>query len=98
MSTPEKLITDLNRVIQDAESLLSNTENQASEGFQKARAKFETTLKTAKAELIKAEELVVQKAKDAAKATDTYVTENPWQSVGIAAGIGLLIGVLIARK
>ena len=37
-------------------------------------------------------------AKAAAKATDGYVHENPWKSVGIAAGVGLLLGMLIGRR
>ena len=38
------------------------------------------------------------KAKEAGQATDAYVRENPWQAVGIAAGAGLLIGMLISRR
>jgi ElaB/YqjD/DUF883 family membrane-anchored ribosome-binding protein len=40
----------------------------------------------------------VEKAKAAAKATDTYVHENPWQAVGVAAGVGFLIGWVLGRK
>jgi ElaB/YqjD/DUF883 family membrane-anchored ribosome-binding protein len=43
------------------------------------------------------QELVAQ-ARDAARETDRYVRQNPWQSIGIAAGVGLLIGVLIGRR
>jgi ElaB/YqjD/DUF883 family membrane-anchored ribosome-binding protein len=42
--------------------------------------------------------MVVTRSKDAARATDVYVKENPWQSAGIAAGVGLLVGLLISRK
>jgi len=37
-------------------------------------------------------------AREMADATEEYVRDNPWQSVGVAAGVGLLIGLLIARR
>ncbi|MFZ6692188.1 DUF883 family protein [Undibacterium sp. SXout20W] len=94
----DKLMDDLNQVIRDAEDLLKNTDQQSGEGFKAAKARFENTLKNAKAELARVEEIVVTRTKEAAKATDVYVKENPWQSAGIAAGVGLLVGLLIARN
>lgn len=94
----EKMVRDLKAVINDAEELLKNTENQASEGFKSARAKFESSLKTAKSELLKVEQNAVDKIKYAASSTDEYVKEHPWNSVGVSACIGLLIGLLVARK
>ncbi|MDE2430601.1 MAG: DUF883 family protein, partial [Burkholderiales bacterium] len=81
----EKLMHDLNQVIRDAEELLKNTEQQADEGFKSAKARFEHSLRNAKAEVERIEDLVVTRTKDAARATDVYVKENPWQSAGIAA-------------
>ena len=97
-SHKEKLMHDLNQVIRDAEELLKNTEQQTGDGFKSAKAKFESTLKNAKTELNRVEELVINRTKEAAQATDVYVKENPWQSAGIAAGIGLLVGLLISRS
>ena len=94
----EQLLSDLNAVIKDAEELLHNSEQQAGEGFKSARAKFESTLRNAKRQVVHVEEMVVARTKEAAKATDVYVKENPWQSVGIAAGVGLLLGLLIGRN
>jgi ElaB/YqjD/DUF883 family membrane-anchored ribosome-binding protein len=94
----EKLMQDLNLVIRDAEELLKNSEQTAGEGFKSAKAKFESTLKNAKAEVARIEDIVVTRGKDAARATDVYVKENPWQSAGIAAGVGLLVGLLVGRK
>ncbi|MCH8620090.1 DUF883 family protein [Undibacterium sp. TS12] len=94
----EQLMNDLHLVIRDAEEMLKNTEQQSSEGFRAAKEKFERTLKNAKAEVERIEDLVVTRTKEAAKATDVYVKENPWQSAGIAAGIGLLVGLLIGRS
>ena len=34
----------------------------------------------------------------AANATDAYVRDSPWEAIGIAAGVGVLVGVLLARR
>ena len=41
---------------------------------------------------------MVTKSKAAARATDDYVHDHPWKAVGVAAGVGLLIGLLLNRK
>jgi ElaB/YqjD/DUF883 family membrane-anchored ribosome-binding protein len=45
-----------------------------------------------------AEDFITDKSKEAAQATEAYVRENPWNAVGIAAGIGLILGLLIRRS
>jgi ElaB/YqjD/DUF883 family membrane-anchored ribosome-binding protein len=62
------------------------------------RAKVGESLAVAKVKMTEAEQAALVKAKAAAEATDTYVHENPWQAVGIAAGVGLVIGLLIGRR
>jgi ElaB/YqjD/DUF883 family membrane-anchored ribosome-binding protein len=94
----ENLMRELNQVLNDAEELLKNSEQQAGEGFHSAKSKLEATLRSAKHEIHRIEDKVVKTVKESAKATDAYVHENPWKTAGIAAGVGLLIGVLIARS
>jgi ElaB/YqjD/DUF883 family membrane-anchored ribosome-binding protein len=94
----DQLMTDLKTVIQDAEAWLRHGGQLTGEEFQAAKAKFEQTLSSAKADLIRLEEAVVVKTKEAAKATDEYVHENPWQAVGIGAAVGVLVGLLISRR
>lgn len=94
----DKMMAELKSVIKDAENLLKNTEQQANEGFKSARAKFESTLTSAKSELLHLEENVVDKVKEAANTTDEYVKGHPWNSVGLGAFAGLLVGLLVARK
>ena len=55
-------------------------------------------LRDAKLRLADAEAALVDKTKAAARATDDFVNDNPWQAVGIAAGIGLLLGIIIGRR
>jgi ElaB/YqjD/DUF883 family membrane-anchored ribosome-binding protein len=94
----EKLAADMKAVITDTEELLRATAGQAGEKVHSARVRAEETLRAAKARLIEIEHAAVEKAKAAAKATDQYVHENPWQAIGVAAGVGFIIGWLVGRK
>ena len=94
----DNLMDDLRSVIKDAEDWLRHGSQVTGEEFQAAKVKFEKTLSTAKADLMRMEGLVLEKTKEAAKATDEYVKENPWKAVGLGAAIGVVVGMLIARK
>lgn len=94
----EKLVSDFKAVVADAEAILSATAGQTGEKVAELRAKLRDRLANAKDKLIAAEDIVVDKAKQAARATDDYVHDNPWQSVIIAGGIGFIIGYLASRR
>ncbi len=94
----DQLMSDLKSVIHDAEQWLRNGSQMTGEELAAAKAKFERTLISAKADLIRLEEAVVERTKEAAKATDEFVQENPWKAVGIGAAVGLALGVLISRR
>ncbi len=93
----EKLMQDLRVVVADAEELLRATAGQAGEKVSVVRERIQENLAAAKERLAAAQESMVAKTKQAAKATDEYVHENPWKAVGIAAGVGLVVGMLISR-
>jgi ElaB/YqjD/DUF883 family membrane-anchored ribosome-binding protein len=93
----EKLMQDLQMVVSDAEELLRATAGQAGEKVSAARERIEDSLVSAKARLAIAEEAMLEKTRQAARLTDDYVHDNPWNAVGIAAGVGLLVGMLISR-
>ena len=97
-ASKEKLMQDLRAVLADAEELLQATANQAGEHASSVRGRIQESLAAAKAGLAAEELMVVEKAKEAAKVADEYVHENPWESVAIAAGVGLIIGMLISRR
>lgn len=97
-STRDKLMDDLRSVISDAESWLKSGSLLTGEDLAAAKEKFEATIRNAKEDLVRFEETVVTKTKEAAKATDEYVHENPWKAVGLGAAVGVVIGMLIARK
>lgn len=94
----EKLVADLKVVVSDAEEILRATAGAAGEKMSDLREKIETRLRDAKLRLADAEAAIIDSAKAAAAATDDYVHDHPWRAVGIAAGAGLLLGILIGRR
>ena len=104
MATPDtaasadKLAQDLKIVISDAEELLRGSASLAGEKAFAARDKIQDSLHNAKLKLAEVEDILIDEGKQAARAADEYVHDNPWRAVGIAAGIGLVIGMLISRR
>ena len=94
----EKLIADFKVVVADTEELLRSTAGQAGEKISELRAKAQDHLATAKIKLADAEAAIVDKAKQAGRVADDYVHDNPWGAVGVAAGVGFLVGLLIGRR
>ncbi len=94
----DKLMNDLRTVISDAEELLRITSDQASEAAADVRTRIQARMNQAKIDLLQLQDAAVAKAKAAGHATDEFVHENPWKSVGIAAGVGLLVGLLVSRR
>ena len=84
-------------MVSDSEDLLKATASQAGEKVSAARERIQDSLNAAKARLAEAEEAMLEKTRQAARATDEYVHDNPWRAVGIAAGVGLVVGMLISR-
>lgn len=94
----DQLVADLKAVAADAEQLLKATADQTGEQVAQARRRLTDSLADARKRVIELEALVVERTKVAAKATDRYVNENPWKSVGVAAGVGFLLGLLSNRR
>ena len=93
----EKLLQDLRTVVTDAEELLRATASQAGEKVSAVRERIQANIVAARARLEDAEALMLEKTKAAAHATDEYVHDHPWRAVGIAAGVGVVVGMLISR-
>jgi ElaB/YqjD/DUF883 family membrane-anchored ribosome-binding protein len=96
--TKEQLIADFKVVLSDAEALIKATANQGGEALATVRAKAQESLAIAREKLSDAQAALLVRTKAAAQATDVYVHENPWQAIGVAAGLGLLIGFLMGRR
>lgn len=98
VNSQKQLVSDIKSVISDAEEVLSATADQAGEKVADLRARVQTRLHDAKVRLADAEAVLVAKTRAAAQATDAYVHESPWTAVGIAAGVGLLVGLVLGRR
>jgi ElaB/YqjD/DUF883 family membrane-anchored ribosome-binding protein len=96
--TDEQLVANFKAVVADAEALLRATANQGGEELAAVRAKAEESLRVVKARIAEDQVALFAKTKEAARATDAYVHESPWQAVGVAAGVGFLIGLFSARR
>jgi ElaB/YqjD/DUF883 family membrane-anchored ribosome-binding protein len=94
----DKLMEDLRLVVEDAEELLRATAGNAGEKVAAARARAEDSIRAARARIAAAGEDAAERTREAAKATDEYVQHHPWTAVGIAAGVGLLVGYILGRR
>lgn len=94
----DKLLDDFSGVVTDAEQLLKSVTHEGGEMANALRAKVEQNLKVAKERMHHLEEATVEKTKAAARTSDEYVHEHPWKSIGIAAGLGVMIGLLLNRS
>ena len=90
----EKLLQDLRAVVHDGEELLKAGASELSERGMAARERLAAALEAAKETRRKLEE----RALAGARATDRVIREHPYESIGIAFGVGMLIGILINRK
>ncbi len=92
------LIDDLRAVVIDAEALVAATAGDVSEHARSARHKTSASLDNARKRLAELERDLLQRAKAIADDATQYVHDNPWQSVGIAAAVGVVVGVLLGRR
>ena len=93
----KKIAADLRTLIADTEELLSLTARASGDQIDVLRARLRSQLDEAKVSLADASDMARAKYQVAAENADQYVRDNPWQSVGIGVGVGILLGVLAAR-
>lgn len=97
-NSKQKLVSDMKVVVSDAEEILRATAGVAGEKMVDLRERIGERLRDAKLRIAEAESALIDRTKAAARATDDYVNDNPWRAVGIAAGVGLLLGIIIGRR
>jgi len=100
--TKDKLVEDFNAVIADTEQLLKSLAATGGEKASALRAGVEQNLKVARERLQELERTARARTQAAARVTDEYVHVHPWQSIGIAAAIagiaGIVLGLLLNRR
>lgn len=94
----EALVKDFADVLTEADALLKQAAKESGERANDLRAQVEVKLRNAKIKLQDLQDDAVDRAKAAARATDEYVHDNPWQAIGIAAAVGFLAGLLMNRR
>lgn len=102
MSNPtlakDKLAADFRDVMSDIDALLNTASTRTEVEASALRERIVDRLEAAKSRVADAQHEAIERAKHAAETTDHYVHDHPWQAVGVAAAIGLAIGVLIGRR
>lgn len=94
----DKLLADVKNVVADAENLLKQAKSTGAESYAAVRAELEDKLADTIVRLQEVQEEVKARARYAARATDDYVHENPWKSMGAVAAVGILIGLVLGRR
>ena len=89
-----RLVSELKTVTKDAEELLKTVSGEKGNGSHEIRMRLSSAIESAKATYRRLEE----KAVAGAKASDKVIREHPYESLGVAFGLGLLVGVLVSRK
>ena len=94
----DDLVNEFQKLISEGEALLKSTTSLSGEALAQAREKFRDTLKDAKTQVDALSEAARAGGRRAVGATEEYVRENPWPAIGMAAGVGFLIGALSFRR
>ncbi len=94
----DQVAAGLRHLVEVADQLLKSAASAGDEKFDEARARLDHQLRGLRRQLDELEGNALQRARQAVRATDQAVQSHPYSAVGIAAGVGLLIGVLVARR
>ncbi len=99
MNAPrEQLVADLKVLMADVEELVKATASQSGDKIAEVRSRIQHAAAELRPRLAQAEAVLKDKAKIAAATTDDYVHDHPWTAMGVSAGVGLIVGLLIGRR
>lgn len=96
--TQAQLAQDVQTVLTDAQELMRLAAGEAGQGFKEARERLDRSTLAARQQLAAMQESALQNAREAGRTADGYVREHPWEAVGVAAGLGVLLGLLLASR
>jgi ElaB/YqjD/DUF883 family membrane-anchored ribosome-binding protein len=89
---------EFSNFVSDIEHLITSMTSLTGQDLERAKQKLAERVEAAKLTITETGGRIADTARESARATDTYVRENPWQSVGIGAILGLLVGIAVSRK
>lgn len=94
----ERVLADFRSLVRDSEDLLKATAGDVSDRAKEARRRFAAALDRAKATCEALQQQTLVTAEAAARRTDRVIREHPYESIGVAFGVGLLLGLVFGRK
>ena len=97
-ASTRKLMEDLRNVVADAEALMAATAHDASDRAREARSRASESVEQARKRLDQLEGEIKVRAKAAADDANAFVRDNPWRAIGIAAAVGVVVGMLLGRR
>lgn len=89
---------EVKKNLDDAERLMRDAAEATGDKATEMREAAMRSLRQTRETLHDTQEAIVESGRQAVKATDHYVHDNPWQAIGIAGIVGLLFGMLVSRK
>ena len=92
------IANEYHSLLADIEDLIKSTTSLTGEDLVHAKEVINARILAAKKSVEEVGSAIADKAKKSAAATNSYVHENPWQSIGIGAALGLIVGVVVARR
>lgn len=98
VESKDQVVSDFKALLLEGEAMFKNAAGGGNEALAAARDQFKQQLAAAKARYTELQDATVQQARRAAEATDDYVHDNPWTSIAVAGGVGLLVGMLIMNR
>ncbi len=97
-SKEEQFIDSVKDSLDDAEKLLREAASAGGDKAAELRERAMESLRRTRLSLYETQDALLKKGREAARVTDDYVHDNPWQAIGIAGLTGLLVGMLISRR
>jgi ElaB/YqjD/DUF883 family membrane-anchored ribosome-binding protein len=94
-ATPQELLTELHALVGEAEKMISGSAGEATQG---ALGALQEKYENLQEQLSEVYATAKKKLVAGAKYTDETIRENPYQAMAVAAGLGLLVGVLLGRR
>ncbi len=94
----KQLQDDLNRLVEDTKTLLGSTADVADKSAKVARTKVEESLQLVQQQIASGAHIAEEKLEERLRITDQQVRANPYTSIGVSFGVGLLLGFMFGRK
>jgi ElaB/YqjD/DUF883 family membrane-anchored ribosome-binding protein len=90
--------SQVNNFLNSVEDLTNALKDVESPEIARVRTKVKLALVAAKSAASDTASQIRSQAQQVGQRTDTFVRDNPWQVIGIAAVVGLAVGMLTSRR